>query len=327
MNLAAIKHGGEACLVSGCKPSFNAYTRSVETGHPEYHKVRRAFAGMHFHVGFQQSVADNAKKKLGFTSTMELAAFLAKAMDRAVGIPSIVFTQDPSEVERRKYYGRAGSFRERHVEPDWNAKLWIFEYRTVGGWFLNNQYLCSLLLAGVQSVADNMTPTSEILKVSGLINAASDEDVQNAINNGDKALAEKIYLDCLKALGYMSDNSNCVYSHELLSGYSFWANPGEEFILRDKRYKFPWRRSCTWTAHYVDAIKFAINNTPLLGRDSDSFTHGGTNGWTNGFALKHVNEFATMLCTWDDVTGRNQDYIPEELSAFEIKNGPEVHKA
>lgn len=101
----------------GCDPDHNSYKELKITAAAR--KSRTRFAGGHLMLGLPEQIA------------IAQAFDLAKFCDLYVGVPSLAFSMDGSR-ERRKVYGKAGSFRYRQ---DRN----LFEYRTPdAGWLLRN---------------------------------------------------------------------------------------------------------------------------------------------------------------------------------------------
>lgn len=147
----------------GCMPDYNAYTEE-ENPKPEGERGNLRSSGVHIHLSY-----DNPN----INTSLELI----KYFDLYLGIPSVVL--DPDK-ERRKLYGKAGSFR---LCP------YGFEYRSLGGYFLCNDEMIEFMWNGAKKAI-------EAYKMG--IQRPSDDIIQSIINNSDvekaKVLIEKYNL-------------------------------------------------------------------------------------------------------------------------------------
>lgn len=84
-------------LEAGCSPNFNAYT--VSTNPTVSFNGGLRSAGCHFHCG--------AKNLLDFQTRLNAI----KLMDIFVGVPSVIYNPDKTEVDRRKLYGGPSEHR------------------------------------------------------------------------------------------------------------------------------------------------------------------------------------------------------------------------
>lgn len=122
---ADIKHVPTINLELGCMPDYNAYTL-VENPPPNSKLLMRT-AGGHLHLGGFDT--DNEWSGEHY----ELSAKLARAMDRYVGIYSILWDSDD---KRRTLYGKAGSFR---------PKTYGMEYRTLSNAWMFSKDIMSFV--------------------------------------------------------------------------------------------------------------------------------------------------------------------------------------
>lgn len=103
----------------GCTPSFNAWTETQNLVIPFEDTMRTG--SFHIHLG-----DDMLKGKLEENDNKALAI---KMMDSYLGCASVLFDKDPTSLERRRYYGRAGEFR---------STPYGIEYRVLGNWALRS---------------------------------------------------------------------------------------------------------------------------------------------------------------------------------------------
>lgn len=145
----------------GCESDFCAWTRSTNEK-PSADKNLRS-SGFHVHVGY-----DNPDQMV--------TEDIIKTMDLYLGVPSVLIDPD---TERRKLYGKAGAFR---------FKEYGCEYRTLSGYFLSSKELAKWVFNN----------TISAIKFVDGYNQLTDElgnDIQQAINTNDKALAQQIVND------------------------------------------------------------------------------------------------------------------------------------
>lgn len=147
----------EACLF-GCDPDYNVYTEDVNPK-PEGDKTNLRSAGTHIHVSYDNP---NIKQSLA----------LVKCMDLYLGLPSVFM--DPDK-DRRKLYGKAGSFR---MCP------YGVEYRPMSSFFISNDELIGFLFDSTKRA---------IAHVQLNLQLPNGDLVQKAINTGDEKLAGELY--------------------------------------------------------------------------------------------------------------------------------------
>lgn len=146
----------------GCEPDYCVWTRSMNEK-PSAPNPNLRSCGGHIHIGYDNS------EDLG----IELKEDLIKCMDLCVGVPSVL--QEPDN-ERKLLYGKAGCFR---------FKNYGVEYRTVSNYYLANNALMSWAYDSTKAavnMADNGFKFTNTLS----------RNIQSAINNNNKSLAEKL---------------------------------------------------------------------------------------------------------------------------------------
>lgn len=144
----------------GCSVDYNAWTE-MPNDKPCGEKTSLRSAGVHFHLGY-----DNHNTPASLNAI--------KAFDLFLGVPSVMI--DPDN-KRRQLYGRAGCFR---------LTRFGFEYRSMSGYFISSNELTEWCFDQIFKAIDylNEYGVDEILKDGELI--------QQAINNGDKTIAEQL---------------------------------------------------------------------------------------------------------------------------------------
>jgi len=194
----------------GCAPSRNAYRGSNKiTVNPEIYKYRSA--GGHIHIGHHYT-RDVIKSLKNPTRVI-------KMFDLIVGNTCVLIDRDPSNVERRKVYGKAGEYRL----PEHGI-----EYRTLSNFWLRDYKLMSLVM-GLSRVAMGFIIygyDKELLKLVDM------KEVRTAINTNDFRLALKNYKKIEKALysriptndeHYDINSSNYVlFRYFIKKGLDYW---------------------------------------------------------------------------------------------------------
>jgi len=110
----------EAATELGCEPDYNAYTRNV-TPTPDASTTLRTAAG-HIHVGFTDGEE--------LPGHFDICCDLAQQFDYSLGMYSLL--HDP-DTERRKLYGRAGSFRPKPYGMEYRvlSNFWLKDKKTM----------------------------------------------------------------------------------------------------------------------------------------------------------------------------------------------------
>lgn len=117
----------EASKELGCDPDYNVWTGLTNTSPPA--NTRQRVVGGHIHIGWGQGFESNDPEHI--LTCKEVV----KQLDVVVGLSSVLDTPDErvmQEVNRRKQYGKAGSFR---------IKPYGVEYRTLSNYWVFNPAL------------------------------------------------------------------------------------------------------------------------------------------------------------------------------------------
>lgn len=141
----------------GCSVDYNAYTEEPNPK-PQGERTNLRSAGFHIHIGYDDCNVD--------TSLM-----LIKYLDMYLGVPSVLKDDD---TKRRSLYGKAGCFR---LTP------YGLEYRVLSSYFLSTKATLSWVWSGISKAIEAYNEGYPL---------ADPELVQKAINESDKALAEKL---------------------------------------------------------------------------------------------------------------------------------------
>jgi len=159
----------------GCAPSTNAYRSSsgmkIDAVDPTEYRTRAA--GGHIHIGHGSSTT----WKKAFTKDTKRTV---QIFDLIVGNTCVLIDRDPSNIERRKLYGRAGEYRLP------NHGL---EYRTLSNFWLTSYPLMSLVFALARFATQiAVSPHADIYHKEFMKDIYV-KDIKNAINNNDFDIA------------------------------------------------------------------------------------------------------------------------------------------
>lgn len=220
-------HLNEESKKFGCAPSKNLYTRrdSIITVNPATYQYRSA--GGHIHIGSNYP-------------TDELVIFLhakprlaVRLLDLVCGNTCVLVDRDPSQVERRKVYGRAGEYRlPKHG----------LEYRTLSNFWLHSYQMMSLAFGLARTAItigfdiykyEKLYPDkrSRFRKILTLVNR---KDVANAINNNDFDLAKKNF-DKIKKYLVSIENDDYHYpiSKDSLDAFEYFVKKGMKYWFKE----------------------------------------------------------------------------------------------
>lgn len=164
----------------GCIPSLNAYGKFPDMP-TEGREFRVRTAGGHVHLGG------------AFTKTE--APEIIKAIDVIAGIPSVALFASIDTPERRKFYGRAGEYRQ----PGHGL-----EYRTLSNAWLAAPEIAHLMLSWVRAGAK--VGKHKLLHCLGI----SDDAVQDIINSCDVKAARKFVVKNIGAYDVLLQNDGVI---------------------------------------------------------------------------------------------------------------------
>lgn len=152
----------------GCDPELDAYA-----GGPAYpphggHSFRSA--GGHIHIG--NLTSQDVYEKVG----------LIYLMDIFVGVPSVIMDNDPTSLDRKKLYGKAGRFRDTSYG---------LEYRVLSNFWLSSPELTELVYDLTMYAAqlfeegkcEETLRQFDLDEIVDIINTANKGKAQDFINN------------------------------------------------------------------------------------------------------------------------------------------------
>ena len=117
----------------GCDKSFNTYFEDSPAGSLDGDIYLRRACGGHIHVSPTRTIF--ASVKAGDYVDVDKRTRLVPIFDVLVGNTCVLIDRDEHQVERRKYYGRAGEYR---------LPKYGIEYRTLSNFWLRNYVLMSM---------------------------------------------------------------------------------------------------------------------------------------------------------------------------------------
>jgi hypothetical protein len=137
----------------GCKPSFNYYDNTPNRP-PDGFKYRYRAAGGHIHLGLPSVFGPSNLKLDNYswakTPKVDHRPRLIPVLDLLVGNTAVLLDRDPLQVERRRYYGKAGEYR---LPP------YGLEYRTPSNFWLRSYPMMSLMFGLARLSANIMANT------------------------------------------------------------------------------------------------------------------------------------------------------------------------
>ncbi len=164
-----INHLGEEdnpAWATGCNPNNDAYMER-ENPKVDFRDGLRT-GSFHIHLGHEKLV------------TMDDKAAAVKLLDIMVGCPSVIFDKDPTGLQRRRYYGRAGEFRSTPYGIEW---------RVLGNYPLRTPDMTKLVFDLVAHAAAHIEAgtVKDVLSIKNIQSQA-----QSAINSGEDTVARKV---------------------------------------------------------------------------------------------------------------------------------------
>jgi len=175
-----IEGADKECIRFGCSPDSNIYSDEAFE-YPDGSKFMTRFSGGHIHLGFADISYMNKFKD------PDKMFNLIRALDCIAGIMSTALSQGEEERIRRKYYGRAGTYR---LQPHG------LEYRPLSSFWLVSPQMASLMLALVRDAFTLTYYDKEKL----LFDVLSKDEVRRIIDKHDINSAVRVYNDVLKPL-------------------------------------------------------------------------------------------------------------------------------
>lgn len=151
----------QACTF-GCEPDFNAWTCDINDSPNSQTNLR--CVGGHVHIGVDEEYR-----------TEEILLNIVKMFDIMITLPALLIDKDE---RRRELYGKAGAFRFKNfgVECRQLSNFWIHSNELI-------EWVYEQTIKAVTMVLDGTA--NEIIQEFG-------KDVQIAINNNDKILAQTL---------------------------------------------------------------------------------------------------------------------------------------
>ncbi len=167
----------------GCSPDWNAYTglQNESKLNGDTHRVR--YSGGHIHLSF-----DKGDRML---SDPNIFLDFVKLLDLFVGIPMLLLDVGSASNRRRKYYGKAGTFRETR---------WGVEYRQPSNVWLKSPELTSLALGLSRTAYRIMISSKENL----FWDSVKQEEIRKAIDSSNNKDCTEIYERIKELMGQVS---------------------------------------------------------------------------------------------------------------------------
>jgi hypothetical protein len=169
-----LKGTDDECKKFGCSPDYNIYGRDENFEYPDAEKYMKRFSGGHVHLGFH-SISYMEKMK-----TPKKYAEIIRLCDLLAGTMAVAISDGEEEVERRKYYGLAGTYR---------IQTHGIEYRTLSSFWMVSPPLLSLFTGLIR---DAFTISYNGL-ADKLLSKVDEKEVVRIINTSDVNGARKIY--------------------------------------------------------------------------------------------------------------------------------------
>lgn len=179
-------------LEIGCLSSYNCWDVCVNDPKPFDNGWRSS--GMHIHLGAKDLV-----------NSFENRINLICALDICLGVPSVIFENDKTEIYRRQRYGTAGD----HRNPKHGS-----EYRVLSSAVLNSKENMEL----TYDLVDYALSFVKTNTVQSLIDKIDKTEVRRAINEYDADLSSKI----IKQIGMPDNLVKRIYKKQNKDLYSSW---------------------------------------------------------------------------------------------------------
>jgi hypothetical protein len=205
----------------GCEPSYNAYKEVIELPDPEKYLYRAAGGHLHFgHYGTPRADHKDDMSRVFKNDPKETI----KILDIIVGNTCVMIDKDEGNIERRKFYGRAGEYRLPMHGP--NQGL---EYRTLSNFWLRNYKMMSMVF-GFARMAMGFALLNQAKKE--LFEAVKEEDIQKAINENDAVLAKKNFKKIKPIIEKYSTDEHSL-NRINMRNFEFFVDKGIDFFFKD----------------------------------------------------------------------------------------------
>lgn len=212
-----LKSLSEKSKVFGCAPSNNAY-KEIETKitvNPK--KYLKRSCGGHIHISDNQREVTRA--------ILKKPKKIVPVLDAIVGNLSVLLDRNPANVERRKYYGRAGEYRQ----PKWGL-----EYRTLSNFWLQSYQLTSLVLGMVRFCVLAVEQLDEEF-ITIISREVSREKIIQAIQENNFDLAWENYSKLEAIILELTSNQ---YHYEYFPIHNYHIKEFHHFIEKGTKYWF-----------------------------------------------------------------------------------------
>ncbi len=215
----------------GCEPDYSAYGGKIKILNIDGSKHFKRYCGGHIHLGLlvgENELNYQYKKRIQ-EQYHNNADYMTKMFDYLVGNTFVLLDHDESNVERRKVYGQAGSYRrQKHG----------IEYRVLSNFWLRHSSLVSLAFL-LARIATRYTPPiinsalgDDPLKT--LSNIVDEKEIENAINNNDYILAEKNFRKIFDFITTIKQNDFLEYFYDIDMQYILYLNKFPERAIHNK---------------------------------------------------------------------------------------------
>jgi hypothetical protein len=167
--------------ISGCNPDFNAYSPLgvLQTNRPaNYQGSTFRGTGGHLHLGIE-----------GFSNKVEDMQEIIRALDLTLGLPSVILDTTEGTLQRKDYYGQAGSFRYKTKSKffEYNGRKERkpidsydgVEYRTLSAFWLASDKLMEFVYNGMVVAIENVEELARFARLYSM-------EIQQTINEGLK---------------------------------------------------------------------------------------------------------------------------------------------
>lgn len=234
----------ESSKMFGCSPSRNAYVEGGQSKIKVDPKTyRKRAAGGHIHLG--ANPAHTLKEQEFINKALFNYDALVPILDLIVGNTCVLVDRSPSNIERRKVYGKAGEYRT----PDYGI-----EYRTLSNFWLTSYPLFDLAFGLARlAVIILASDTPEFSYSKELLSKVRMRDVVKAINENDYDLALANFNAIKESLIEMLPDD----------AVHFPITPGnikifEHFISKPMSHWFKQNPLEHWTAEPIDGESFGF---------------------------------------------------------------------